>query len=436
MASVIKRTVLFVSVSALACSSIDGRIDANSFDSVPSAGVATGAPTPPRPGAESDSPAADCPVFAAENAGQTASVLWLDGFGEGAATSLASVAINARNDAFMTTEKGGTVALATDGAFLWSKPFGSLVAVDAAGNVFLAGSFRDSLTVDSFTLTSAGGSDVFVVALDASGQVRRSVVLGGAEDETVTSLAVAADGRAFISGSGLGTVALDAEGNIAWQVPYAGQLAAGAGGSLVVTGGFTGTADFGGGPLVSAGGSDIFVVKLDGAGEHLWSARYGDEGGAQEGQAIAVDSAGNILVAGVADGTVDFGLGPLSPASCPAETWCEQVGFALKLGADGSALFSRSTGPMRELSGVALTSSGVVLLSGSLPGDAEPYRMPRLTALHPNGDLLWERQEWPETGLGGGHGVAVDRCNEIRWAVSARPTFDANERAYLAKLAL
>ena len=42
-------------------------------------------------------------------------------------------------------------------------------------------------------------------------------------------------------------------------------------GDVLVTGFFEGTVDSGGGPLTSAGGSDIFFAKYDAAGEHLWS---------------------------------------------------------------------------------------------------------------------------------------------------------------------
>jgi hypothetical protein len=41
-------------------------------------------------------------------------------------------------------------------------------------------------------------------------------------------------------------------------------------GNVVVTGYFQGTVDFGGGPLTTAGEDDIFVAKLDSSGNHLW----------------------------------------------------------------------------------------------------------------------------------------------------------------------
>ena len=51
----------------------------------------------------------------------------------------------------------------------------------------------------------------------------------------------------------------------------------GAGGAVVV-GSFAGTLNLGGGPLVSAGGSDIFVGAFDASGAHRLSFRLGSDG--------------------------------------------------------------------------------------------------------------------------------------------------------------
>jgi hypothetical protein len=84
-------------------------------------------------------------------------------------------------------------------------------------------------------------------------------------------------------------------------------------GSVLATGLFSGAIDFGGGPLVSAGLTDIFVAKLDRTGVHLWSQAFGDASN-QNGNGITVDSMGNVLVAGYFEGEVDFGGGPLVSA--------------------------------------------------------------------------------------------------------------------------
>src|SRR5439155_25059398 len=62
-------------------------------------------------------------------------------------------------------------------------------------------------------------------------------------------------------------------------VDYSHAVAADSRGNLVVAGYFQGTADFGGGPLTSAGGFDIFVAKFSPTGTYLWGKRYGGTGG-------------------------------------------------------------------------------------------------------------------------------------------------------------
>lgn len=378
-----------------------------------------------------DSPEAECP---APNSGQNASISWVSSFEEDLATNPASVAVDARNDAYMTTASGGTRKVGGDGATVWTKPFGTVVATSETGDVVVSGSFTGTLTLDGTVLTSAGGSDVFIARLDADGNVQRAVALGGSGDETVASLSVDHAGRAVVSGPGLGTVALDAADAPAWRVDYFGALATDAANDVLVTGALVGSVDFGGGALTSAGGKDVFVVKLNQSGDHQWSTRYGDTGADQRGQAIATDFEGNVLVAGIFDGSIDFGTGALTLPHCQAEAWCNDSGFVAKLDPTGTTLWSVARGPMRSLPGLATTAQGNVIVSGAEPGDASPYRIPILFALDPAGTSLWQRTEWPDTGLGAGRAVAVDGCDAVLWSVGVKPTLDTNEHAYLAKL--
>ncbi len=69
-------------------------------------------------------------------------------------------------------------------------------------------------------------------------------------------------------------------------------------GDVLVTGSFLGVVDFGGGPLSSKGGNDIYVLKLSSAGEYLWAKVFGDPD-TQKGLDIACDLSGDVLVSGV-----------------------------------------------------------------------------------------------------------------------------------------
>ena len=94
---------------------------------------------------------------------------------------------------------------------------------------------------------------------------------------------------------------------------YGHSVAIDSAGNVLVTGYFQGTADFGGGGLTSAGDLDVFVAKYDASGKHLWSKRFGGTSG-DYGLSVAIDSAGNVLVTGYFQGTVDFGGGGLTNA--------------------------------------------------------------------------------------------------------------------------
>src|SRR5690606_18993841 len=84
-----------------------------------------------------------------------------------------------------------------------------------------------------------------------------------------------------------------------------------ANGNVFVSGWFGGSIDFGGGAHMSAGQADAFIAKLDGNGGHVWSKRYGDAA-SQFIRGLEVDAAGNVVVAGYTDGSIDFGGGALT----------------------------------------------------------------------------------------------------------------------------
>jgi hypothetical protein len=87
-------------------------------------------------------------------------------------------------------------------------------------------------------------------------------------------------------------------------------LAVDGAGAVYLTGSFSGTLSFnpaGGANLTSAGGNDIFVTKLDTNGAFQWAVSAGGTGD-DSGNAIAVDSFGDVYVTGsIGAGTATFG---------------------------------------------------------------------------------------------------------------------------------
>ncbi|MFT3770294.1 MAG: nucleotide-binding protein [Minicystis sp.] len=260
----------------------------------------------------------------------------LDGtadFGGGALTTAGSsdvfLAKLDANGAHVWSKKFGNATLQS----------GQGVAVDAMGNVVITGYFQGSVTFGTTALTTAGGADIFVAKFNAAGAHVWSKKFGSATDDQL-GLAVAVDpsGNVLLTGALVGAFAfggatltsaggsdvfvakLDgATGNHVWSKRFGDAglaqqgraIAADAMGNVIVAGDFNGTIDFGGGALTSAGGSDAFVAKLDAAaGNHVWSKRFGD-GAFQIAHGVAADATGNVVVVGDFAGDVDFGGGAI-----------------------------------------------------------------------------------------------------------------------------
>ena len=136
-------------------------------------------------------------------------------------------------------------------------------------------------------------------------------------------------------------------------------------GNIVAVGRFQGSVDFGGHVLTSAGGEDLFVVKLDSSGGLLWAKRFGGAD-SQDPRAVALDGAGNIIITGTFGGTIDFGGGSLV-----ATVQLKDM-FVAKLDPSGAHLFSKRFG--NYLSGgtaIAIDGAGNVHITGYFLGDID-----------------------------------------------------------------
>ncbi|MEO5731073.1 MAG: hypothetical protein ABI134_27065, partial [Byssovorax sp.] len=178
-----------------------------------------------------------------------------------------------------TTFGAFTAKLDGMGGHVFSTAFGNTtlsqevtsVATDLSGNVFVAGSFSGTLTAGATTLTSAGMRDLFVTKLDPGGAAVWAKRFGDATDQ-----------------AGAIRLAVDPAGNVA----LAGTL--------------QGSLDLGSGLLASVGGDDVFLGKLDAAGNPIWSRRIGD-GAAQQVHAVALGSATTAAIVGSFAGAPAFG---------------------------------------------------------------------------------------------------------------------------------
>ena len=336
------------------------------------------------------------------------------------------------------------LAPACKGGFLWAKRFGAGgkqtygqgVAADSSGNVVVVGNFAGTVDFAGSSLSSVGGSDVFVVKLDPSGSLVWNKRFGGPTSQHATGVAVVnGAGDVFVLGTFSGTVdfgggpfiasgpqdifvmKLDSTGAHVWSkhfgYPSGLQVAAGvaadSAGNVFITGTFSGPVDFGGGSIV-AGGNGIFLAKFDAVGNHAWSKPFGG-GLADVGASVAADQNGNVIVTGTFWGTADFGGVPITSAG-------KSDLFIAKFGGIGSHQWSKGFGSpgYDDGSSVAVDNDGNVLVAGSFSGTADFGGGPLISAggqdiilakFGAAGNHVWSRRygdDLDQTGTG----VAVD----------------------------
>lgn len=360
-----------------------------------------------------------------------------------------------------TTPTVGLDSMFTSGGDAgWASP--KDIAVDAAGNTYLTGSFAGSVDFDpdhdffggADVRTARGARDIFVAKYTPDNTLVWVTRMGGDNSPDVNGSAGLDMGN---------SINLDAAGNI------------------LVAGQFYGTADFSQVLFTSAGDKDAFVAKLSPAGSVLWAQRWGaaksesasgiaadavgyvyvtgyatnvsgtqtdvmkfTAGGSQswvksfqtnELQAdLAVDPAGNVYVAGAFDGTVDF-----DPATNRTKYLSDGTGqagtFVMKLTTAGnlgwvSAFQANTTGSISGYAyaypkSIALDAGNNVVVGGYYSGvvDFDPgsrtYRLPDngsyqgyVAKLNSSGGFAWANA-LASMGSSMVHGVAVDAAGSV-----------------------
>lgn len=211
---------------------------------------------------------------------------------------------------------------------------GKSVQKDASGNIIITGRYEGTADFDPgpgvAEHTAVGGLDIYIQKLDANGDFLWAKTMGG-------------NGMDFVN-----SIFVDGEGNVC------------------AIGSFSETVDFdpgsGSTQLTSAGGFDIFVLKLDLNGDFLWVKQMGsflDD----VGTSIYTDPSGNVYSTGHFKGTVDF-----DPSAGTANQ--SAVGnfdtYVQKLDASGNYVWSQSSGGdyADNSMSIAVDASGNVYTTG------------------------------------------------------------------------
>ncbi len=371
-----------------------------------------------------------------------------------------------------------------DSTLAWVKGVGGFfedyansIAIDTSGNLYITGGFEGTVDFDPGTgienYTSQGAKDIFILKLDRNGDFVWAKVIGGpgALGDIGGAIAISNFGDVYVTGAFEGTVdfdpgpgvfnlvgnafpvpvtldvfilKLDASGDFVWAKNTTGSgisLNEGTGisldneGNVYVSGTFVGLVDFDPGTAnvsLSAGGSgDVFILKLNIAGDFVWVKSMGGPAADQPGAGgMVLDDAGNIYVTGRTTGTADFGQYNLTSEGSDI--------FICKLSISGDVVWAKNIGgPGNEGGqGIALDDSGYIYITGYFadtvdfdPG-ANNFDLVSnggsdifICKLNNSGDLVWAK------GMGDtlsdvGNAIAVAANGAIYTAGTFRATVD------------
>ncbi len=315
----------------------------------------------------------------------------------------------------------------------------SATAVDAAGNVYLAGSFTNAVVLGGTTLTSDGERDVFVAKFNpASNQFVWAQRAGGTGGDEANALAVSGT-SVYVAGyfdsptAGFGPTNLTNSGfsdvfvakltdagstsSFAWAEQAGGtdfdnaRALAVSGTSVYVSGEFRSpTADFGPIALTNAdtstvpGTADVFVAKLTdmgSTGSFGWAQRAGGTG-FDYTRALAVSGTSVYVSGEFSSSMAGFGLTSLSSAGS-ADVFVAKLTDA---GSTGSFAWAQRAGGIRYDAPYALAISGSsVYIAGtfaspmagfgltSLPGTgSDDVFVAKLTDAGSTGSFAWAQR--------------------------------------------
>ncbi|HET6243734.1 MAG: T9SS type A sorting domain-containing protein [Bacteroidetes bacterium] len=288
---------------------------------------------------------------------------------------------------------------------------------DGNGNVWVIGNFSGVMTIGTFTISAGGGTDVFIAKLDAaSGTVLAALKGGGSGNDQAIQLASDAAGNIYVCGTyvssfTIGTVNITGSGSLAvfltkldaaavpqWGTSIHNQSLAttwtmnvdAAGNSYI--GGFANsvTSNFGS-TVVTMNQTKTFIAKFNTLGVYQWAALAQMMG---ELMGVCNDAAGNTYVSGNFNATAVFGSTTLNGPPLNDDI------LLAKVDASGNWVWAKQYGGNGNDGGYDLTcnANGNLFLAASIEASftlgntnvsSGGYKEVVIAGFNSNGDDLW-----------------------------------------------
>ncbi len=293
----------------------------------------------------------------------------------------------------------------TDGAYQWTKTFdvsagsafGGALAADSHNNVYLTGTFFD--TVDfggSDTFTAGPNGNIFTTKFAADGSYAWTKVFDSTSATIMLAMSIAVDASDNVYAGGVfsGTVVFD-----------------GVGGSQSETD--------------ATGDGNTYITKYNTNGAYQWTNSFDTApGGYSYGsQGLSIDPSGNIYTVGAISGTVTLGPGDTKSAIIKGAV------TLVKYNPDGSYAWSKvlsDAGGWSDGWAVATDVLGDVYTTGefyntvTFDGTNDPHTAAVigsdtfLTKYNPDGSYAWTRTaELNSGGQAAGFAIAADTLGNV-----------------------
>jgi uncharacterized delta-60 repeat protein len=332
--------------------------------------------------------------------------------GPGNVLDIASaIAVDASGNVYVTGTSTGTTSFTdfatvkynSSGQLQWAARYNGpvngtdeafSVAVDASGNVYVAG---QSLSASNYDYTT--------IKYNSSGQQQWVVRYNGPQNSVDNASVVRVDGSGNVyvtgtstgSGSGLdyATIKYNASGQEQWAVRYNGtgngddvpsDMAIDAAGNIYVTGGSSG----------STSSNDYVTLKYNASGQEQWNARYNGTGNDNDiASSLAITSSGIIFVTGSS-----IGQGSATDYATVMYNNSGQQQWAVR--------YNGLNNTSDDASSVAVDGAGNAYVTGgsSAGGTNLDYLTLKYSA---SGQVMWEqRYNGPASGIDAALSICID----------------------------